>query len=155
MNRRQIVLATSVAAILTGGSRPLRAETFRVDDTGTTVSEPVTKMRWRQLVPGRGADHTVDAILRVALRLNLAPWKGRSARLFMGLAHSRQTPVTAAWTTQGRLLAGSVRSGSRSLIFEGGIVNDTLEETLTLSLTADGRTLATAQALQFYFEIDV
>ena len=126
----------------------------RVDDTGTVVSAPVVPMRWRQLVPGRGADHTVEADLRVALRLNTAPFMNQSVRLYMVLAPVPGDPVTASWRTQGRLLAGSVRSGARAVVYEGRITAPVLEETLDLHLATDGRNFTGTQSLQFTFEID-
>lgn len=130
------------------------AATVRVDDSGTVVSQGVLPMRWKQLVPGRGADHTVEAGVRVALRLNLAKWLNQPIRLYMALAPSAGEPVYASWRTQGRLLPGTVRSGGRTIIFNGMATTASLEETIDLVLKTDGRTLVSPQALQFYFEID-
>jgi hypothetical protein len=126
----------------------------RVDDTGTVVSLSVVPMRWKQLVPGRGADHSVEASLRVALRLNLARWTNQPVRLYMGLAPVIGEPVYASWRTQGRLLAASTRSGSRVLIYDGVPPAAFLEEGLELTLRTDGRALTSLQSLQFYFEVD-
>lgn len=131
------------------------AATVRVDDTGTVVSAPVVNMRWRQLVPGQGADHTVEANLRVALRLNTAPWLNQNVRLYMVLAQVNSEPVVASWRTQGRLLPGTVRSGSRAMVYEGRITAGVLEETLDLHLATDGRNFLGTQSLQFTFEIDM
>jgi hypothetical protein len=128
--------------------------TFRVDDTGTVVSQGVVPMRWKQLVPGRGADHAVEAALRVALRLNLSRWANQPVRVYIGLAPVIGEPIYASWRTQGRLLPGSLRSGARVLIFEGVSPAASLEETLDLSLRTDGRALTSPQSLQFYFEVD-
>ncbi|MGH6625351.1 MAG: hypothetical protein ACRECD_02195 [Burkholderiaceae bacterium] len=125
-----------------------------MDDSGTLVSQPVAPMRWKQLVPGRGADHSVEARLRVALRLNLAPWLNKPVRLYMGLTPVHSDPVLAIWRTQGRLLAGSVRSGARTLVYDGIVNTAALEETMELVLTTDGRALVSPQNLHFYFEVD-
>ena len=130
------------------------AATVRVDDSGTVVSQSVVPMRWKQLVPGRGADHDVEASVRVALRLNLAKWINQPIRLYMGLAPSAGEPVYASWRTQGRLMPGAVRSGARSIVFNGVATAAALEETIDLVLKTDGRALVGPQALQFYFEID-
>ena len=130
------------------------AATFRVDDSGTIVSQAVVPMRWRQLVPGRGADHTVEASLRVAVRLNLARWLNQPVRVYMALAPSPGEPVQASWRTQGRWLPGALRSGARALIYDGVARSASLEETLELTLSTDGRALVSQQALQFYFEVD-
>ena len=130
------------------------ATTTRVDDSGTVLSQGVVPMRWKQLVPGRGADHSVEASVRVALRLNLARWLNQPVRLYMALAPTVGEPVHAAWRTQGRLLPGALRSGGRVLVFEGVVSAASLEETLDLTLRTDGRALVSPQALQFYFEVD-
>jgi len=57
--------------------------------------------------------------------------------------------------TQGRLLPGAVRSGERTLVHAGLIDADTLEDTLRLSIQADGRDLARGEQLAFSFEIDL
>ena len=110
-----------------------RATTFRVDDSGTIVSQAVVPMRWRQLVPGRGADHTVEASLRVAVRLNLARWLNQPVRVYMALAPMPGEPVQASWRTQGRLLPGTLKSGARTLVYEGVARSASLEETLDLT----------------------
>ena len=131
-----------------------QAATFRVDDSGTIVSEAVLPMRWKQLVPGRGADHAVEGSLRVAVRLNLSRWLNQPVRLYMALAPSTRDTVYARWSTQGRLLPGDIRTGTRTLIFNDVVRAAILEETIVLVLKTDGRTLVTPQELQFYFELD-
>lgn len=135
-------------------SGPGRAATARVDDSGTVVGQGVVPMRWKQPVPGRGADHRVEAEVRVAARLNLAPWLNRPVRLYMALAPSTGEPVYASWRTQGRLLTGALKSGGRTLVFEGVARDASMQETLDLTLTTDGRSLQSPQTLQFYFEVE-
>lgn len=133
----------------------VQAATYRVDDTGTVVSQPVTPMKWRQLVPSRGGDNTVEGQLNVALRLNLASWLNRPARIYMLLAPTEGEQLQATWRTQGRLLPGALRSGGRTLVYDGLVRDAFLTETIQLNLVADGRLLTRAQSLQFYFEIEV
>jgi hypothetical protein len=149
------LLASAILSVLIFPLASSHAATVRVDDSGTVLSQGVVPMRWKQLVPGRGADHSVEASLRVALRLNLARWVNQPVRVYMALAPAAGEPVYASWRTQGRLLPGSLRSGSRVLIFEGVTPSPALEETLDLSLRTDGRALVYPQSLQFYFEVDV
>lgn len=148
------VLLTGIAAALcwTGTAS---ATTVRVDDNGTVVSQGVLPMRWKQLVPGRGADRSVEASVKVALRLNLAKWINQPVRLYMALAPAAGEPVYATWRTQGRLLPDTVRSGGRALIFNGVVTASSMEETIDLALKTDGQALTSPQALQFYFEIDI
>ncbi|HVZ43447.1 MAG TPA: hypothetical protein VHA82_06510 [Ramlibacter sp.] len=126
----------------------------RIDDTGTMLSEPVVQMKWRQLVPGRAFDNTVEAQVRVALRLHFEQLVNQPIRLYMALAPGTDVPVQARWRTQGRLLAGTVRSGGRALVYEGPAPGPILEETIELHLETDGRYLVSAQNLQFYFEAE-
>jgi hypothetical protein len=150
----QIVLAACLLVASLCIAQSAAAGTARVDDSGTVVSQGVLPMRWRQLVPGRGADHSVEAGVRVALRLNLSRWLNQPIKLYMGLAPAAGEPVHAAWRTQGRLLPGTVRTGARTLVFEGVAGPALLEETLELTLRTDGRALVSPQSLQFYFEVD-
>ncbi len=131
-----------------------QAETLHVDDSGTTTSAPITKMRWRQLIPGRAADHIAQGELQVDLRLNLTRWLHKPVRLYMRLAPTVETTVLASWQSQGRLLPGSVRSGDRTLVYEGLVPAAILEESLQMRLSADGRQLSNAQTLSFYFELE-
>ena len=134
---------------------PAQAATFRINETGTVVSEPVVNMRWRHFAPGRGADNTVEARLRVDLRLDLAAWLNKPARIYMVLAPVNSDRILARWTTQGRLLPGSLYSGDRALVFEGPAGPATLNESLLLTLETDGQRLTSLQMLNFYFEIEV
>lgn len=153
---RQVVVWSMVTAALLAGAPAVRAaSTVRVDDSGTIVNQPVVAMRWRKPVPSRAQDNNVDAENRVALRLNMAPFLNQSVRLYMGLAPVTGDPVSATWRTQGRLLPGTVRSGGRTLIFNGVANSARIEETIDMTLTTDGRNLTTTQTLQFYFEVDL
>lgn len=148
---RALVLGLLVCVL----SLPAGAATFRVDEAGTVVSQPVVNMRWRHLVPGRGADNTVEANVRVDVRLNLAPWLNRPARLYMVLAPVNSDRVLVRWSTQGRLLPGSLYSGERALVFEGAAGPAVLNESLLLTMETDGERLTQLQNLNFHFEIEV
>ena len=155
-SRLRCMMGALVAAtLLAGAPAGHAASTVRVDDAGTIVSQPVVAMRWRKPVPSRAQDNNVDAQISVALRLNMAPFLNQPVRLFMGLAPVTGDPVSASWRTQGRLLPGTVRSGGRTLIFNGIAGSARIEETIDMTLTTDGRNLATTQTLQFFFEVDL
>lgn len=144
-----------VAACATLLALPAQGAVFRADDSGTAVSPPVAEMKWRRLAPGRaGGDDTIEGTVRVDLRLNLLPWLNRPARIFLALAPVTN-PVTARWTTQGRLLPGHVRSGQRTLVFEGVAGPAELRESLVLVLETDGTQATQLQNLNFHFEIEV
>ena len=149
--------AASLIAIASMSTWPIKASatTFRVDDSGTRMSSPLVPMRWRTLVPGRGSDNTAEGQAQVALRLNVLPWLNQRGRIYMTLAPAPSgDTIQASWRTQGRLLPGRVRSGGRTVIYEGAMPASTIEETIELTITADGRGLASPQALQFSFEIE-
>ena len=140
---------------MTAWSVTASAATFRVDDSGTRISSPLVPMRWRTLVPGRGSDNTAEGQAQVALRLNVLPWLNQRGRIYLTLAPAPSgDTIRATWRTQGRLLPGSVLSGGRTVIYEGALPTSTIEETIELTITADGRGLASPQALQFSFEIE-
>lgn len=154
MSFRRLHRAMAVLAALLLSAHA-SAATYRVDDTGTYLSQPSTQMRWRQLAPGRAGDHTVEGRVTVALRLNLSPWLNRPARLYMALAPTEGEQMVATWRTQGRLQPGTVRGGGRTLVFEGVVREPFLQENIVLDLMADGRATDRAQSLQFFFEIEV
>ncbi len=142
------------AALLAIGPAALAAA-VRIDETGTVVSDPVINMKWRTPTGGRVMDNTVEATLRVDVRLNLAPWINKQSRIYMVLAPVNSDRVRARWTTQGRLLPGTVASGERALIFQGPAAPANLTESLLLTLETDGQRLTQQQSLNFYFEIEV
>jgi hypothetical protein len=153
MSLRSALAAGLLAVLPLAGAS--QARTFPVDDTGTVVSQPVARTQWRQLVPGRQPDHTVEATVRVDVRLDLAPWLHRRARLYLAMAPATQTPVRARWTTQGRLLPANVRSGERVVVYEGPAAPAVFTESLALTLEADGTRLTQVQDLQFSFELEL
>ena len=155
MRARRLSRILAAALLALAIAAPAIAATYRVDDTGTYLSQPATPMRWRQLAPGRAGDNTVEGRVTAALRLNLSPWLNRTARLYIGLAPTEGEQMIATWRTQGRLLPGTVRGGGRTLVFEGVVRESFLQESIVLDLMADGRTVERAQSLQFFFEIEV
>ncbi len=89
------------------------------------------------------------------VRLNLAPWLKRNGRLFLVLPEQSLGQVRASWTTQGRLLPGSLVSGQRALVLAGPIMTPRLDETLVVKIETDGTRLGSAHRLNFHFEIDI
>jgi hypothetical protein len=131
------------------------AATFRVDDSLSLPNEVTPTMKWRSLAPSREAGHAVEGSSVLTIRLNLAPWLNRTGKIYMALPEQPVGQVTADWTTQGKLLAGQLVSGNRTLVYAGPIRTSLLEDTIVLRVQADGRRLVTPQRLQFYFEIDL
>lgn len=130
------------------------AATARIDDTGT-LSEGISRMYWRQLAPSRQVDNTMEGTTQVQVRLNLAPWAGRTGRIFMVLPEQPMGQIRASWPAHGRFLSGELVSGQRALIYAGPINSPVMEELLLLKLEVDGMRLQGIQHLNFNFEIDV
>jgi len=144
-----LVIAATIAADAAA------AATYRVDDSASTPLETTAVLRWRELVPSKANDNTIEAAVLVAVRLNLAPWLNRNARLFLVLPERGTAPVRVTWLTQGRFLPGSIAPGNRVLVHSGAITSPLLDETLTLKIEADGTQLPGTQRLKFHFEIDL
>lgn len=131
------------------------AETFHVDDSRSQVLGPTLQLKPAP-PPARGAAAwTLSGIVSVIVRLDVSPWKGRQARIYMTLPQQPDALITATWTTRGRLQAGTLRSGERTLVYAGPIMADSLEDTLRLQIQADGRRLQRDAQLDFSFEIDL
>lgn len=152
---REVLAPMFVCVALWGLGPAAQATTFRIDETGTVVSHPVVNMKWRMPGVGRTMDDTVEATLRVDVRLNLTPWINQQSRIYMVLAPVNSDRVRASWSSQGRLLPGTLSSGERALVFQGLAGPAILNESLLLTLETDGQRLTQQQTLNFHFEIEV
>jgi hypothetical protein len=112
-------------------------------------------MKWKWFAQIRRAGHQVEGKTFVTVRLNVAAWMNKTAKIYMALPQQPIGVVNAAWTTQGKLLPGAVGSGNRTLVFAGSIQSAIIEDTIELTLEADGQRLEATQRLRFNFEIDV
>jgi hypothetical protein len=138
------------------GSMPVVAATYRVDDSLTLPNNPATTMRWKSTAPTRANADIVAGTVTVTIRLNLAPWLNKSGKVYMALAQQPTLgQVKIDWTTQGRLLPGTVLSGERTLVYSGPVRSQLIEDTFIVKVEADGKRLSMPQRLEFTFEIDV
>lgn len=129
-------------------------QSFRVDDSGTVVLNPVLTMQWNPV--GRSvASSIVSADTRVSVQLNLANWIGRSGRIYMVLPRTSGPSVRATWTTGGGLLPGTLISGDRTLVYAGPISAPIMRDQINIKLEADGSRLESPEALGFGFEINL
>lgn len=144
-----------MVAMAIGLAQPAAAATFAVDDSTSYTHDANTAMKWKPAARSRRAGNAVEGVTAVTVRLNLMPWANKTGKIYMALAKQPIGPIKATWTTQGRLLAGQLISGNRTLVYAGPIRAAVLEDTIALTLEADGQRLVAAQRLQFYFEIDV
>ena len=161
MPKSSLVLASSLTrrAVLTAGLSAclfpsLRAATYPIDDSASVVHRPLLDMQWRAPAPGAGASFAVDARTTVGLSLDTRRWAGRHGRVFMALA-PQPVRCVLSWTTGGRLAAGRLEPGQRTLVYEGQLPALPLTDTLVLHVTADGRELQAAQQLRIGYDVEV
>ena len=149
---RAMLVAVGIAL---SGAGAASAATFAVDDSTSYAHDANTAMKWKIAGANRKGGTAVEGATLVTVRLNLTPWANKNGKIYMALAKQVIGPVKANWTTQGRLLAGQLISGERTLVYAGPIRANVLEDTIALTVEADGQRLVGAQRLKFSFEIDV
>jgi hypothetical protein len=129
--------------------------TFAVDDSMSQVQAGATPMRWRHALPSRNEANVLDATLDVRIVLNLSPWVGKPARIYMVMPPLPQSSLSVQWTTAGALLPGRLSGGQRQLVFQGIVPGPRLEDTMRVTASADARDAATPPRVNFTFEIEV
>ena len=152
MNRLMTVVLLAIALC---ASPVALAQTYPVDDSGSHVLGGNVRMKWDSAMPRPGQPSTMTGRMTVLVRLDVSAWRGRSGRIYKKLAPQPNGPVLAHWTSRGVLLPGQLRDGERTLIFNGPIVADRLEDTLMVTLQADGDRLPDQSQLSFTFEIEL
>ncbi len=149
---RRFFLALALSIIRLGAAS---ANTTLIDDSGTQFLEPAVNMRWQSAIPQRSGDNTVMiGTTRVRLRLNVTPWLRRFGRIYLALPTQPPGAITATWSSQGGLRAGSVHSGGRALLYAGPITRPFIEDVLTLQLQIDGSLIQRAAPVNFRLEMD-
>jgi len=135
--------------------RAAPAATLTLDDSGTQALEPGVSMRWQTAVPPRssGADLLVGTT-SIRVRINVMPWLKRSARIYLSLPAQPPGPIAASWTTQGQLLPGQLKSGSRVLVYAGPITGGFIEDTLKFQFSVNAALIARPYPVNFHFEMD-
>ncbi len=131
------------------------AATYRMDDSSTLPGEAQVKMHWRSLGPNPKSGNIIDGGTAVTIRLKTAPWLNRIGQIYMVLPQQPIGQVMVDWTTQGKLLSGSLISGNRTLVYAGPIQTPIIEDTINVQVHSDGTRLTSIQKLDFYFEIDL
>lgn len=130
------------------------ANPHRLDDSLSHTVPPNLQMQWLPLTPGHAFAGGMEAWLHVNVKIDTRGWVGRSGRIFMVLPRDEASVVEAVWTTQGRLQAGRLLSGERSLVFAGPITSDTLEDQLRVRLRSNADWQSNTRRLTFHFELD-
>lgn len=146
-----------LATLLMGGVFSASAATYKVDDSASQVLRPSVNMQWDDPIgPMRSQPSSgVTGKVTVLVRLDVRQWKGKAGRIYMKLPTPPTGPVSATWSSRGQLLPGVLRSGDRTLVFSGLVPSDMLEDTIQLTIRADGNQLVRTERLEFSFEIDV
>lgn len=134
---------------------PAAAETYRVDDSASVVQSGRVAMKWDGPLQRGAVASGVTGMMTVQVSLDLSPWRGRTGRIHLTLPAQPSGPLTATWTSRGRLLPGVLRAGERSLVYAGPIQDARLEDTLRFVLQTDGRRMQRDESLEFSFEIDL
>lgn len=147
------LLPCLVIAMLAFAS-PARAQTYPVDDSGSTVLGSDVRMRWDEAAPRNGRAGWLTGHVTVLVRLDVRAWRGRNARIYQVLPPQPGAQVIAEWTSNGVLMPGRLRPGERALVFAGPISSDELSDTLRITLRADGDYLGRTESLDFSFEIE-
>lgn len=119
------------------------------------VQAGAAALRWRHALPSSTEANLLDATLDVRIVLNLSPWVGKPARIFMVMPPLPQSGLSVQWTTLGTLLPGRLAGGQRQLVFQGVVPGGRLEDVMRVTASADARDAATPPRVNFTFEIEV
>jgi len=130
------------------------AKTTVIDDSGTLPYNAAVAMRWQQEQPRGAARNQLTGTLQLRVRLNVSAWLRRTGRIYMVLPAQQPGAMTAAWTTQGRLLPGQLVPGTRALVYSGPITTPFIEDVVQLTITVDGRRMLQTYPVNFRFEMD-
>ena len=152
MNARPLAIACLALAF---ADSAFASRTTVIDDSGTLPYNANSIVRWQSLAPARGKrNDRMEGAATIQLRLDVTPWLNRNGRIFLVLPAQPPGTVQASWTTQGRLLAGQMTSGTRALVYAGPITAPVITEVLHLKLVVDGTQMTQAYQLRFHFEMD-
>lgn len=144
-----------VGFALAGCAATAQAQTFPIDDSRSQVLGGTVAMQWQDFFPKRHSSSLLIGQFTVAVHLDVSAWQGRHGRIYQRLPAQPNSPITARWQSQGRLLSGQIRSGERSLVYQGPIHSASLQDTFVVQIEADGDRLTREQALEFSFEIEL
>jgi hypothetical protein len=126
-----------------------------LDDSGTEALDPSVALHWKSVTPTHSADSNLmvgTATFRV--RINVAAWLKRNARIYLVLPAQDPGPLRVSWTTQGKLLPGQLQSGNRTLVYSGAITRPFLEDEMTFQFNVNGALVKRAFPVSFQFVMD-
>jgi hypothetical protein len=152
-------ISITLALLLSMQAMLSSAAVYRLDDSGTIVGKSLTKMDWQHPSKAKGEFYQLQGQVLVNAKINVRQWNGKTAKIYMAMERAPINNLVVSWKSNGLWIPGVIRNDNttsqRALIFNGAINSDYLTETLSLSITADGRSYAQAQNLKFYFEIEM
>lgn len=125
-----------------------------VDDSATVVLDPVPQMSWRNHSP-KSRDNAIVGQTRVNVKLTTSPWLGRKGKIYMVMPAETTGSVMITWRGKGQLGDGKLRSGGRTLVYNGTIRSPRIEDIWEVQIEADGTRISQAQQMRIYFEIEV
>ncbi|QHE88531.1 hypothetical protein [Hydrogenophaga sp. BPS33] len=131
------------------------ANPHRLNDSLSHTVPPNVQMQWLPIRSGQPFAGGMEAWLRVNIRIDTRDWIGRTGRIYMVLERDQTSTIEAVWTTHGRLQAGRLISGERTLVFAGAIPGNTLEDQWQVRLRSNADWLSNSRRLNFHFELDV
>jgi hypothetical protein len=141
-----------VAAL--AGIGAVQAAPIRLDDSLTHTVPPNVQMQWRPMPAAEDGSGAVEAWVRVNVRIDTRPIANRSGRVYLVLERDEASVIEAVWTSQGRLQAGRVVSGERTLVHAGAVPGPTLEDQFLMRLRSNADWQKSNRRLQFHFEFD-
>ncbi len=154
MSRPTRKLPALVLWLLAALAPPCPAAKTTVLEDGALPYDAPLVLRWQQLSPRRPVNSTLTGTTSIRVRLNVAAWLHRTGRIYLLLPAQQPPSLTASWTTQGRLLAGRMTAGSRTLVYAGPVTTPFIEDVLQLTLNVDGRQMRQLYHVNFQFQMD-
>jgi hypothetical protein len=149
---RHFFLLLGLSIICSGGAS---AKSITLDDSGTQALEPAVGMRWKTPSPSHSdAGNLLVGTTTIRVRINVAPWLKRSARIYLVVPAQQPGPMSVAWTTQGRLAPGHLESGTRVLVYAGPITSTFIEDVLRFEFTVNAALIGRPYPVSFHFEMD-
>ncbi len=146
------LLLTTLSALVAGAAM---ANPHRLDDSLSHTVPPNVQMQWLPMARGQSSASGMEAWVRVNIRIDTRDWVGRNGRIYMVLPRDQASSMEAVWTTQGRLQAGRLVSGERTLVYAGTIPGATLEDQMQVRLRSNADWTSNSRRLNFHFELDV
>ena len=129
--------------------------TFPVDDSMSQTQAGAAQLRWHDALPTRGGPDLLDAAMDVRIVLNVSPWIGKPARIYMLMPPLPLSSLSVQWTSSGVLLPGRLSGGQRQLVYQGVVAGVRIEDLLRVTIAADAHDPATPRRVAFTFEIEV